>query len=74
MRQRNLDPIADHYLDGRPVEITKVFLKGVDSYIEKAHFIDDGTELTEKQLIELEEYAQDYLIQQNVEHFGYYQK
>lgn len=67
-------PVAEHYLDGRPVEIIKAYLKGVDSFVEEAVFLDDGTPLTEKQLAELDEYAQEYLIQQNIETFGFYQK
>ncbi len=74
MRAKYQDPIAEHYLDGRPVEILKCFLRGVDSYVEKAVYLDSGEELTEKELAELDEYAQDYLIQQNVERFGYYRK
>ena len=74
MRAKYHEPIAEHYLNGRPVEILKCYLLGVDSYVEKAVYLDNGEELKEKELAELDEYAQEYLIQQNIETFGYYRK
>lgn len=68
------NPIAEHYLNGRPVEIIKCYLKGVNSYVDKAVFLDTGDKLSEDELEQLETVCQDYLIQQNVEHYGYYQK
>jgi hypothetical protein len=68
------NPIADCYLNDRPVEIIKCYLKGVNSYIDKAIYLDTGDKLSDDELDVLADVAQDYIIQQNVEHFGYYQK
>ena len=37
-------------LDDNKVEITKWYLKGVDSYIEEAFFINSGIKLTDEEL------------------------
>jgi len=61
-------------LYGRPVVDVETHLDGVDSFIESAYWNDTGLALTDGELDDLQEAAQDYLVQENCERFGYYKK
>ena len=61
-------------LYGRPVVDIECYLDGVDSYIESATWDDTGLPLTDGELDDLQDAAQDYLVQENCERFGYYKK
>jgi hypothetical protein len=61
-------------LYGRPVVDVETHLDGVDSFIESACWDDTGLMLTDSELDDLQDAAQDYLVQENCERFGYYKK
>lgn len=67
-------PKPDGSLKKRPVYFGNVHLAGVDSFFESASWSDTGEELTVGELDELTEQYADYLVTENVEKFGYYQK
>lgn len=69
-------PMPDTYINGRPVYVEGWEGKGVDSFFTKAYWADTDEELNEDELDQLtdDSWGQDYLIQQNLEKFSYYQK
>lgn len=67
-------PMPDGYLKGRPVYFGDVVCAGVDSYFESAHYADTDEELSDDELNELTDQEADYIVQQNFERLGYFQK
>ncbi len=67
-------PKPDTIFKGRPVYFGDIQLSGVDSYFESAYWSDTGEDLTDTELDELAEHCADYLVKENIERFGYYQK
>ncbi len=64
-------PKADAWLDGRPVRIEGFEGNGIDSFVTAASFMDFGEEeLTEEELTELD--ADDWLVEANIERYGYW--
>lgn len=47
------------YINGREVQVGKLFASGVDSYFVDASFVDNGDELNDSELEQLNEYAQE---------------
>lgn len=62
--------------NNREVEIDRCYIKGVDSYVETAWYLDTGKELSDDELCELTDQSdvQDYLIQENIEQRGWFEK
>lgn len=58
----------------REVENEVIVGKGVDSYIESAQWADTGEPLTDDELERLQAENEDWLVLQNMERYGYYQK
>ena len=66
--------MPDTYLHGRPVYYGQTHLAGSDSHFESAYWVDTGIDLDDNELDELGEQEADYLVTQNLEHFGYFMK
>lgn len=66
--------MPDTYLNDRPVYIDDCHLDGVDSYITAATYADTLEGLSDDDLDSLTDISGDYLVEQNMERFGWYKK
>lgn len=66
--------LPDTYLNGRPVYFGGIHLDGVDSYFIDACFADSLEDLTEEELFQLDSQCGDYIVEKNLEHFGFFKK
>jgi len=65
--------MPDTYFKGRPVYFGDTELRFCDSMFLDATYADTGIDLDEDELCALAEQEQDYLVQQNIEHHGYWE-